>query len=67
MEAPAGALWRCVVCGYIHQGDAPPEVCPVCGARREYFERLEAGEARGRPPRGASHPGTSFRARRRIR
>jgi anti-anti-sigma factor len=30
--------WRCRICGYIAKGDAPPQVCPICGARREYFE-----------------------------
>lgn len=29
--------WRCTVCGYIHQGDNPPEKCPNCGAVREKF------------------------------
>src|SRR5665647_1087046 len=24
--------WKCTVCGYIHQGDEPPAVCPICGA-----------------------------------
>jgi len=22
--------WRCIECGYLHEGDAPPEVCPEC-------------------------------------
>ncbi len=30
--------WMCKVCGYIHQGEEPPEVCPLCGAPREQFE-----------------------------
>jgi nitrite reductase (NADH) large subunit len=29
--------FRCSVCGYIHEGNAPPETCPVCGAGREEF------------------------------
>ncbi len=37
--------WRCVVCGYIFEGDKPPEVCPVCGAGPEFFE--EIGQAAG--------------------
>ena len=24
--------WKCTVCGYVHEGNKPPEVCPVCGA-----------------------------------
>lgn len=30
--------WRCTVCGYIHKGDTPPDVCPVCGVGPEFFE-----------------------------
>ena len=33
--------WRCVVCGYIHEGDCPPETCPVCGVGPENFEKVE--------------------------
>lgn len=22
--------WVCTVCGYVHEGDAPPEECPIC-------------------------------------
>lgn len=29
--------FKCVVCGYIHAGDEPPERCPVCKAQREKF------------------------------
>ena len=25
-------LWRCTVCGMLHEGDAPPEKCPKCGS-----------------------------------
>jgi len=27
----------CTVCGYIHEGDNPPEKCPVCGAPADKF------------------------------
>jgi flavin reductase (DIM6/NTAB) family NADH-FMN oxidoreductase RutF len=30
--------WRCKVCGYIHEGPTPPEICPICGAGPEVFE-----------------------------
>lgn len=29
--------WKCTVCGYIHQGDGPPDPCPICGAPKEKF------------------------------
>ena len=32
--------WRCTVCGYIHQGDEPPDKCPVCGADKSLFEEV---------------------------
>ncbi len=27
----------CTVCGYIHEGDAPPEVCPICKVGADKF------------------------------
>lgn len=32
--------WKCLVCGYVHEGDAPPSKCPVCGAPAEKFEEI---------------------------
>jgi flavin reductase (DIM6/NTAB) family NADH-FMN oxidoreductase RutF/rubredoxin len=36
--------WRCNVCGYVHEGDRPPEVCPVCGVGPEEFSLVAAEE-----------------------
>ncbi len=33
--------WKCTVCNYVHEGDEPPEICPVCGVGREYFVKIE--------------------------
>lgn len=33
----------CSVCGYVHEGDNPPEECPVCKAPAEKFTE-QAGE-----------------------
>ena len=44
--------WRCRVCGYIHRGPEPPEVCPVCGVSREEFEPY--GGTPETPDRGAA-------------
>lgn len=30
----------CTVCGYIHEGDTPPEKCPVCGAPASKFNEV---------------------------
>lgn len=38
-------MWRCEVCGYLHEGDEPPDICPKCGAPREKFELLDEEEA----------------------
>lgn len=43
--APKRVAWRCTICGYIEEGypDGLPEgyMCPICGAPREMFERVE--------------------------
>ncbi len=33
-------VWRCKVCGYLCARDEPPEVCPICKAKKERFERF---------------------------
>ena len=35
--------WICTVCGYVHEGETPPENCPTCGAPAEKF-KLQEGE-----------------------
>ncbi|VBB08654.1 rubredoxin-type fold [Lucifera butyrica] len=30
----------CTVCGYIHEGNEPPEKCPVCKAGRDKFKEM---------------------------
>lgn len=35
----------CTVCGYVHEGDAAPEKCPICGAPASKFKELTEGEA----------------------
>ena len=32
----------CTVCGYVHEGDAAPEKCPVCGAPASKFKEQDA-------------------------
>jgi len=36
--------WKCTVCGYIHEGNEPPEFCPVCGADRSLFVAVDEAE-----------------------
>lgn len=33
----------CTVCGYVHEGDTPPEKCPVCGAPASKFVEQAEG------------------------
>jgi ferredoxin-thioredoxin reductase catalytic subunit len=33
-------VWRCKVCGYLCAREVPPEVCPICKAKKERFERF---------------------------
>jgi rubrerythrin len=33
-------LWRCLNCGYIHEGDSAPASCPACAHPQGYFELL---------------------------
>lgn len=35
--------WRCKVCGYVHRGDAPPDICPVCGVGVDKFTVMDDG------------------------
>ena len=32
----------CTVCGYVHEGDCPPEKCPLCGAGADKFKEQSA-------------------------
>ena len=36
------AKWVCNVCGYVYEGDAAPEVCPVCKAPASKFTKQDA-------------------------
>ena len=39
------AKYVCPVCGYVHEGDAPPEFCPQCKVPGSKFTVLEEGSA----------------------
>lgn len=32
----------CQICGYVHEGTEPPDVCPLCGAPKSMFKRADA-------------------------
>ena len=33
-------VWRCKVCGYLCAREQPPEVCPICRAKKDRFEQF---------------------------
>ena len=33
--------WVCPVCGYVHEGDTPPEKCPLCKVPGEKFTEMK--------------------------
>ncbi len=35
--------WICTVCGYVHEGDTPPEKCPQCKVPASKFKEMEEG------------------------
>jgi len=37
--------FRCTVCGYVYEGENPPEECPVCGAPAEKFVEIKDSDA----------------------
>lgn len=37
---PPLPVWRCKVCGYLCARENPPQVCPICKASQERFERF---------------------------
>ena len=36
--------YRCIVCGYIHEGETAPEECPLCGVGPEDFVEVAEDE-----------------------
>ncbi|MCP4752833.1 MAG: NADH peroxidase [Proteobacteria bacterium] len=36
--------WVCSVCGYVHEGDTPPDECPQCKATKEKFNEQQTGD-----------------------
>lgn len=38
-------LWKCTVCGFLHEGPDAPDKCPKCGAPKEKFEAMAEEDA----------------------
>jgi len=33
--------WICIPCGYVFEGENPPDRCSVCGVGSEEFEEID--------------------------
>lgn len=36
--------WQCLVCGYIHEGTTPPDVCPACDHPYQHYMALDMAD-----------------------
>ena len=56
----------CSICGYVHEGDTPPEKCPVCKADVTQSQRAQLhpsdGDTSTRPVRDPSRAVSPSRA-----
>jgi len=39
-QRPAPVRWRCLNCGFVHEGPEAPAACPACAHPQAYFELL---------------------------
>lgn len=37
-KGPKGSLWVCMNCGYVHEGEEAPIICPLCKYPRAYYK-----------------------------
>ena len=40
-EKDGACTWKCLNCGYLHEGNKAPEICPACLHPQSYFELKE--------------------------
>ena len=40
LEGLSLPVWRCKVCGYLCGREGAPEICPICKAQKDRFERF---------------------------
>lgn len=36
-KKPSVTKWKCNECGYVYEGNQPPDVCPLCGHSHEFY------------------------------
>ncbi len=40
-DIEAGDYWVCGTCGHTHIGPDEPEECPICGAKRKFYTKID--------------------------
>ena len=40
VNAAGKTKWVCRICGYVHEGDTPPEICPLCKHPSTDFDKV---------------------------
>lgn len=45
--------WKCTICNYVHEGDPPPEKCPICNAPASKFVEIESTQVKAVPVEAA--------------
>jgi rubrerythrin len=38
LKANTGIKWKCRECGFVYEGNEPPEKCPLCGHDKTYYK-----------------------------
>ena len=41
LKRDQSVIWKCLSCGYLHEGTSPPDKCPACVKPAGYFEELK--------------------------
>lgn len=52
--------FKCEVCGYIHEGDAAPDKCPVCGVSKDHFKEIVDASAAPAKKKGLDTSGNTY-------
>lgn len=52
VKASGKTKWVCRICGYVHEGDEPPAICPLCKHPSTDFEKVVEAPASKNPYAG---------------
>ena len=48
--------WKCTICNYVHEGDTPPDKCPICNAPASKFVEIEPAPTEAVPDAPPARP-----------